>query len=208
MSSDDKGDLIDKKIIGTGSGTQPKWYDIRKHGKDTCNWVNVDWTQMKSKGGPGLNLGGAEIRVKGFKPGVSYYKIELQLSKQLDFGGNDMTRHRLRQMNYDLTKQGRNYYKSGFGQNAVLGLLVRGLVFGEGDINDYAEFEQTNEETGWGYKKIVGYGEKMGGPDSGKEKDRTYGDRDNDGSNQIHILKHYGRYILYNKDVKQVVLLT
>ena len=47
-------------------------------------------------------------------------------------------------------------------QNAVLGLLVRGLVFGEGTINDYAEFEQTNEETGWGYKKIVGYGEKMG----------------------------------------------
>ena len=182
-SSEDKGDIIDKKILGSGSGTQPKWYDIRKYGKDTCNWINVDWTQMKSKGGPGLNLGGAEIRFKGFKPGVSYYKIEMQLSKHddRDIGGR-ADGHKLRQMNYDLTKAGRNAHRSEFGQNLVLGLLVRGLAFCDGSITDYAEFEQTtNEETGWGYKKIVGYGEKMGGPDSGREKDRTYGDRDNDG---------------------------
>ena len=182
-SSEDKGDLIDRKIIGSGSGTQPKWYDIRHHGKDTCNWINVDWTQMKVKGGPGLNLGGAEIRFKGFKPGVSYYKIELQLSKHddKDFGGR-ADGHKLRQMNYDLTKSGRNAHRSEFGQNLVLGLLVRGLAFCDGGLETYAEFEQTtNEETGWGYKKIVGYGDKMGGPDSGREKDRTYGDRDNDG---------------------------
>ena len=36
---------------------------------------------MKSKGGQGLNLGGAEIRFKGWKPGCSFYKAELQLSK-------------------------------------------------------------------------------------------------------------------------------
>ena len=185
MSAEKDGDIVNKKIIGSGSGIQPKWYDIRYHGRDTCNWVNVDWTQMKSKGGPGLNLGGAEILMKGFKPGVSWLKFELQLSHHddKDFGSRtDVPGHKLRQMNYDLTKQGTNRHKN-FGQNKVLGLMVRGIVFSEGSMEEYTQFEQRNdEETGWGYKKIVGYGDKMGGPDTGKEKDRTYYHVDRDGS--------------------------
>ena len=96
MSSEKKGDYVDKKVIGSGSGTQPNWYDIKHYGFDSCNWQNVDWRQMKSKGGTGLQLGGAEIRVKGWKGGLSWFKAEIQLSKQT---GTD-----LKNMNYRLVR--------------------------------------------------------------------------------------------------------
>ena len=174
MSSEKKGDYVDKKVIGSGSGTQPNWYDIKHYGFDSCNWQNVDWRQMKSKGGTGLQLGGAEIRVKGWKGGLSWFKAEIQLSKQT---GTD-----LKNMNYRLNSAGRNYKYSSYGQNAVLGLMFRCIVVGDGGINDYVKFEEYTSDENWKYKKITGYGEKMTDPHSGGHKDRTYYDRDNDGS--------------------------
>ena len=109
-------------------------------------------------------------------------------------------------MNYDLTKQGRNYYKSGFDECCIR-LLVRGLVFGEGTINDYAEFEQTNEETGWGYKKIVGYGEKMGGHTVVKKKIELMATEITTAQPNTYFKTLWAIHP-YNKDVKQVVLLT
>ena len=172
MSSEKKGDIINKTIIGSGTGVQPVWYDIRHYGRDTCNWQNVDWNQMRSKGGSGLNLGGAEIRVKGFKGGLSWYKAELQLSKST---GND-----LKNQNRDLGHGGFNVKNAQHGHNAVLGLLVRGLVVCDGGVPDYVKFEDYTSEEGWKYKKIVGYGAKMTNPHSGGHKDRTYYNADRD----------------------------
>ena len=175
QSAEKKGDIIDKKIIGNGSGTTPVWYDIRKYGKDTCNWENVNWMDMKSKGGTGLKLKSAEIRVKGWKGGLSWYKAELHLSKH--------TGTQLKNMNRDLTRSGTNHYKPAhFGQNAVLGLLFRQIMVGDGTLPEYVKYEDYTSDEGWKYKKIVGYGDKMTDPYSGGHKDRTYYSRDNDGS--------------------------
>ena len=175
QSAEKKGDITNRTSMGSGTGTQPVWYDIRNYGRDTCNWENVDWTQMRSKGGPGLNLGGAEIRVKGWKGGLSWYKAEIHLSTH--------TGTNLKNMNRDLQMGGYNYYKrTHFGQNAVLGLLVRGIVVCDGAIPDYVKFEDYTSDEGWKYKKITGYGEKMTNPYSGGHKDRTYYHMDKDGS--------------------------
>ena len=174
MSSEKKGDYVDKKVIGSGSGIQPNWYDIRKHGRDTCNWQNVDWRQMKSKGGQGLQLGGAEIRIKGWKGGLSWFKAEIQLSKHT---GTD-----LKNMNRDLGKNGYNVKNNQHGNNAVLGLMFRCIIVGDGGLSDYVKYEDYTSDEGWKYKKIVGYGDKMTNPNSGGHKDRTYFSVDNDGS--------------------------
>ena len=174
MSSEKKGDYVDKKVIGSGSGTQPNWYDIRKYGRDTCNWQNVDWKQMKSKGGQGLHLGGAEIRVKGFKGGLSWFKAEIQLSK---YTGTE-----LKSMNRDLGINGYNVKNNRHGNNAVLGLMFRCIVVGDGGLSDYVKYEDYTSDEGWKYKKIVGYGDKMTNPSTGGHKDRTYFHNDQDGS--------------------------
>ena len=175
QSSEKKGDLVDKRVIGSGSGTAPVWYDIRKHGKDTCNWENVNWNDMKSKGGKGLKLQSAELRIKGWKGGLSWQKAELHLSKH--------TGSTLKAMNRDLLKEGYNYHqRTKYGQNAVLGLMFRCIVVGDGGLSDYVKYEDYTSDDGWKYKKITGYGDKMTDPYSGGHKDRTYYSKDRDGS--------------------------
>ena len=175
MSSEKKGDIIDKKIIGNGSGTTPIWYDIRKYGRDTCNWENVNWNDMKSKGGTGLKLKSAEIRIKGFKGGLSWYKAELHLSKH--------TGSMLKGMNRDLHMGGYNYKaRSRYGNNAVLGLLFRQIMVSDGTLPEYVKYEDYTSDEGWKYKKITGYGDKMTDPYSGGHKDRTYMSEDAEGS--------------------------
>ena len=180
QSSEKSGDYVGKTVNPSGSGTQPNWYDIRKHGKDTVNWQNVDWKQMKSKGGTGLQLGSAELRVKGWKGGLSWFKAEIQLSKHT---GTD-----LKNMNRDLGQQGYNVKNNQHGNNAVLGLMFRCIVVGDGGLSDYVKYEDYTSDEGWKYKKIVGYGDKMTDPHSGGHKDRTYYSKDNDGSG--YFFKH------------------
>ena len=75
----------------------------------------------------------------GFKPGISWYELQIQLSK----ANMSAPSNGLKGFNRDLNRLGYNYKaRNRYGQNAILGIMCRGTVFSHASLADMVKFEK------------------------------------------------------------------